>query len=156
MSERNAHSLFVELADVILDVLRLDVGEFRQLAERVHAFASLEGEEDVVGERLELLPDHRGGDGGESLVLGGVVLLGFPFAGVVVHGECVLVRGARLTQVFSNHPLRRWVHRTHTARGCRDDTAPSSSGDRCDRCDRGRCRTHRTASVFGVRYRSRT
>lgn len=155
MSERNAHSLFVELADVILDFVSLDAGEFRQLAERVHAFASLEGEEDVVGERVELLPDHRGGDGGESLVRGGVVLLGFPFACVVVHGEFVLVRGARLTQVFSNRPLRRWVRHTRTARGCRDDSDSSSSGGRCDRCDRDRCRVHRTASVCGVRYRSR-
>ncbi len=94
MREADAHSLLMLGADVVLDVVRFDAGEFRNLAERVHAVCSVERCEDALRERVELLPDHRRGDGGESLVLGGVAFLGFRFAGVVLHGGCVIGRGA--------------------------------------------------------------
>jgi len=98
MSERYAHTLLMELADVVLDVLGFDASEFLQLAERVHAFATLERREDVLGERVELLPHHRGGDGLERGVgrgVGGGLLL----LGVVAHGEFVIGRMSGLTQV---------------------------------------------------------
>ena len=98
VGERDAHPLLMELADVVLDVLGFDASEFLQLAERVHTLASLERREDVLGERVELLQDHRGGDGLERGVgrgVGGGLLLG----GVVAHGEFVIGRCAGLTQV---------------------------------------------------------
>jgi hypothetical protein len=88
VSEGHAHAFLVLGADVSLDFLGLDASEFRNLAKRVHAFRAVERVEEAGGEQGELTQDHRGGDGGERLVLGGVALLGFgfAFAGVVVHG----------------------------------------------------------------------
>ena len=139
--EADAHSLLVLRANVGLNVLGLDAGEFRDLAKRVHAFRAVERREDALGERVELLQDHRGGDGGESLVLGGVAFLDLRFAGVVLHGEVVIGRGAGLTQAFSNRPRHTQAHHIRSGRECPTDTSSSWSRGRTSRCDTGRCRS---------------
>ena len=141
MGEADAHPLLMLGANVVLDFLGLDAGEFRDFAKRVHAFRAVERCEDAFCERVELLPDHRGSDGGESLVLGGVAFLDLRFAGAVLHGEVVIGRGAGLTQAFSNHPPRTQVRRIRSGRECPTDTSSSSSRGRTSRCDRGRCRS---------------